>query len=425
LAGLLVLIFFSFSFYSLPPPPAVSLHPGANVKERKTGERKVNARGANAAAKTAVNASHVKKTASGKISGLVEKNETLNDIFRKYDLNTDDIPDIIKASGKSFSFTDIRPGMTYRIRVDGKSGGVTLLEYAISDVEYLSVKKEFKGYKAKKVTLPYQKKKTVITGEIDSTLIDAVGPGKEHTALAYDLADIFASDIDFTTDLRKNDIFTMVVEELYVDGVFKGYGNILYARFINNGRKYEAFRYKLNAREDYYDASGKSLRKTLLRAPLRYRYISSGFTYRRMHPILKIFRPHLGVDYVAPPGTPVSTAGDGVVISVGFKPQSGNQVTVKHGNGFTTYYGHLRGFKRGLKVGGRVDQGDIIGYVGMTGLATGPHLDYRVKQYNKPVNPLSAKLPIFESIPPKLKKNFNAYVADMRSEPPRKLVAVR
>jgi murein DD-endopeptidase MepM/ murein hydrolase activator NlpD len=444
LAGMLVLSFFSFAFYPMNPPPVASLHPPSierHTGQRQKGERQkatqqkatqqkaarqINSNDANAASsKTVSNASRTKKTASGKITGMVEKDETLNDIFRKNNFKTDDIPNITKASKKIFSFTDIRPGMTYRIQVDGKSGGVTLFEYAINDVEYLSVKKDFKGFKAKKITLPYQKKKTVIAGEIENNLIDAVGPGKEHMALAYDLADILAADIDFTTDLRKKDSFKMVVEELYVDGVFKGYGNILYARFINNGKKYEAVRYKLNGRESYFDASGKSLRKTLLRAPLRYRYISSGFTYKRMHPILKIFRPHLGVDYVAPQGTPVSTAGDGVVIAIGFKPQDGNQVAVKHGNGFTTYYGHLSRFKKRLRNGSRVEQGDIIGYVGSTGLSTGPHLDYRVKQNNKPVNPQSAKLPIFDSIPAKLKKNFNTLLADMRSEPPRNLVAAR
>jgi len=410
-ALLLALPLFSLFYYSLNPPPAASLHPAL--------QRIIDV----SAAEAASTAPHVKRSALRKISRLVEKNDTLNDIFRKNDLNTDNIPDIIRASKKIFSFSDIRPGMTYRIAADGKSGAVTLFEYAISDTEYLSVIKDRKNYKAKKITLPYQKKKTVITGEIESTLIDAVGPGRQHVALAYDLADVFASDIDFTTDLRKKDVFKMVVEELYVGGVFKGYGDILYARFINNGKRYEAVRYKLNGREDYFDASGQSLRKTLLRAPLRYRYISSGFSYNRMHPILKIFRPHLGVDYVAPRGTPVSTSGDGVVIAIGFKPQDGNRVAIRHANGFATYYGHLSGFKKGLKNGSRVDQGDVIGYVGMTGLATGPHLDYRVKQYNKPVNPLSAKLPVSESIPAKMKKKFNAYVADIRSEPPRKLVA--
>jgi murein DD-endopeptidase MepM/ murein hydrolase activator NlpD len=409
---LLVVVFFSFFFYSLNPPPVASLRPDLN-------EWRIGAPVADAAAPRA------KKRTFIKITGLVKKGETLNDIFRKNDLKTDNIPDIIKASKKSFSFTDIRPGMTYRIQVDKRSGDTTLFEYAIDDLNYLSIKKGEKGYKAKTVTLSHQKKKVVITGEIKSTLIDAVGRGREHIALAYDLADIFAADIDFTTDLRKKDTLKIVVEEISIDGVFKGYGDILYARFINNGRTYEAFRYKYNGREDYYDASGNSLKKALLRAPLRYRYVSSGFTYRRMHPILKIFRPHLGVDYVAPRGTPVSTAGDGVVIFAGFKPQDGNTVAIRHGNGYSTFYGHLSGFRKGLRTGGKVAQGDVIGYVGMTGLATGPHLDYRVKLNNRPVNPLSAKLPTAESIPAKMRKNFKAYVADMRSESSRNLVAAK
>jgi murein DD-endopeptidase MepM/ murein hydrolase activator NlpD len=270
-------------------------------------------------------------------------------------------------------------------------------------------------FQAEIVSLAYQKRVGAITGAIRHNLIDSIGKSRERINVAYELADIFAYDIDFTSDLRRGDTFEVVLEELYRDNVFKGYGKILYARFTNDGDRYEAFRYEVNGRGEYFRPDGNSIKKTLLRAPLRYRHISSFFSRSRFHPILRIRRPHLGVDYAAPRGTPVSAAGDGVVFNAGRTRQYGKQIFIRHSGGYTTCYGHLSAFARGIKKGARVTQGEIVGYVGATGYATGPHLDYRVKLDGKAIDPLKMKLPL-NPIPARHKEAFKAYVAQMRSE---------
>ena len=190
-----------------------------------------------------------------------------------------------------------------------------------------------------------------------------------------------------------------MVECCYLNDEFKKYGDILSAEFVNNGQTYHAYRFEHDGKAEYYGDNGKSLRRAFLKAPLSFRRISSRFSKKRFHPILKIFRPHLGVDYAASTGTPVSSVGDGTVIFAGYKGQNGNLVAIKHPNGFKTYYGHLSRIPRGIKKGGKVRQGQIIGYVGATGLATGPHLDYRIKKHNTFVNPLTLNMPRGSSIP--------------------------
>jgi murein DD-endopeptidase MepM/ murein hydrolase activator NlpD len=186
------------------------------------------------------------------------------------------------------------------------------------------------------------------------------------------------------------------VEALYTEGEFTSYGNILAAEFTNNGQLHTAFRFKADGqkgRANYYNEKGQALRKTLLKAPLNYRRISSTFTKRRFHPILRTYRPHLGVDYAAARGTPVSSVGDGVVEFAGRKGANGKLIIIKHAAGYKTYYGHLHKIARGIRKGKRVTQGQFIGTVGSTGRSTGPHLDYRVKRHNKSLNPLRLKLP--------------------------------
>ncbi len=233
---------------------------------------------------------------------------------------------------------------------------------------------------------------------------------KEYHRIALELSDIYAWDIDFSSDIQNGDLVKIILEELWVTEVFKGYGNILAAEFINDGKTYKAYRFENDGYIDYYDSNGKSLQKTLLRSPLKFKYISSGFSKRRLHPILRVYRPHLGVDYAAPTGTPVSAAGDGTVIFTGYRGQNGKLVIIRHRRGFETYYGHLSRILRKIRRGTKVSQGDIIGYVGSTGLATGPHLDYRIKQNGKFVNPLKIQLPRGKSIPKKLMAEFKKVV---------------
>ncbi|MBF0337196.1 MAG: M23 family metallopeptidase [Nitrospirae bacterium] len=359
-----------------------------------------------------------------KIRGFIKKGETLYDITKKYGLKTGDLLNITRAAKDFHDLRDLRPTMSYRIVVDRKSNDILELKYAIDDTSYLTVSKKLnrEDFQAQMTSLTYETRVGMISGEIKSNLIESIGTDKEHVNVAYELADVFAYDIDFTTDLRKSDKYQIIIEERFRDNIFIGYGNILYASFVNDGEKYEAFRYTYGDTTEYFRANGNSVKKALMRAPLNYRYISSFFSYNRMHPILKIARPHLGVDYVAPSGTPVSAAGDGTVIKARYNGQYGNNVWIDHHNGYVTCYGHLLRYPKNLKVGSNVQMGQIIGYVGATGLATGSHLDYRVNLQGKAINPLVMKLPT-RPIPANHKKAFATYVAQMRSNLDKSMLA--
>ncbi|MBF0317498.1 MAG: M23 family metallopeptidase [Nitrospirae bacterium] len=359
-----------------------------------------------------------------KIRGFIQKGETLYDITRKYGLKTGDLLNITRASKDFHDLRDLRPTMSYHIVVDRKNNDILELKYAIDDTSYLTVSKKLnrEDFQAQMTSLTYETRVGLISGEIRSNLIESIGTDKEHTNVAYELADVFAYDIDFTTDLRKSDKYQILIEERFRDNIFIGYGKILYASFVNDGEKYEAFRYTYGDTTEYFRSDGNSVKKALMRAPLNYRYISSFFSYNRMHPILKIVRPHLGVDYVAPSGTPVSAAGDGIVVKAGYNGQYGNNVWIDHRNGYVTCYGHLSRYAKKLKVGSKVEMGQIIGYVGATGLATGSHLDYKVTLQGKAINPLAMKLPT-RPIPSNHKKAFANYVAQMRSNLDKSLIA--
>ena len=243
-------------------------------------------------------------------------------------------------------------------------------------------------------------------GVINDNLISSIGNGRERLSLALNLSDIFAWDIDFTTDLRRGDTFKIIVEELYQDNKFKKYGKIIAAEFMNDGKSYQAYRFEHNGKAGYYDNEGNSLKRAFLKAPLSFRRVSSGFSSGRFHPVLKRYRPHHGIDYAAPAGTPVSAVGDGTVAFSGYKGDYGKLVTIRHPNGYKTYYGHLSRIGKGIAPGVKVAQEEVIGYVGATGLATGPHLHYEMRVNEAPFNPLRLKLPNGEPIPMALIARF-------------------
>ncbi|RMG03949.1 MAG: M23 family metallopeptidase, partial [Nitrospirae bacterium] len=273
--------------------------------------------------------------------------------------------EISRVAKKEYNLKKLRPLRSYIITTvrdpDDDSENITLFKYSIDDSTYLKVVNRGEHFTAERVTVEYERRHTLLEGEIEDNLITAVGESPEHLKAAFNLAEIFEAEIDFLTELRKGDRFRMVIEELWKDGIFKGYGDILLAEFWNNGRHYEAYRYEVDGRPGYYDPDGRSMRKALLRAPLRFRHISSRFSYRRKHPVLKIYRPHLGVDYAAPTGTPVSAAGNGRVIYAGWKGAYGKCVIIRHPNGYVTCYGHLSSIKSGIRRGKAVTQGQVIG----------------------------------------------------------------
>ncbi len=349
------------------------------------------------------------------ISGKIKRGETLFDIFKKYKLDLKALFQLKEASADVYKLSDLRPKQPYRIVLDNNDR-INSFVYWINDDTMLNIKSTGDGFCAEKVPVSYEKRILHIGGTIKDNLISSIGEGRENLMLALKLTDIFAWDIDFTTDLRKDDEFRIVVVGMYRDGKFRKYGDILSAEFVNNGEKYFAYRYSHDGKTDYYDADGRSLRKAFLKAPLSFRRISSRFSNRRFQPILKIWRPHHGVDYAAPTGTPVSASGDGKVLFAGRDGGYGNLIILRHRNGWKTYYGHLSRFARGIRKGERVSQGELIGYVGATGLATGPHLHYEMRIHNRPVNPLSVKIPHGESVPETLMADFRRVRGEMDTQ---------
>ena len=287
------------------------------------------------------------------------------------------------------------------------------IEYRFSEYETLVVENDEgspQGVKVTKTELPHEKKEAVVSGVIESSLYeDGVKAGADPQ-LIMSLTDVFAWDVDFTSDVQKGDTFRILYEALYVDGAPVSAGRILGAEMVNNGKKYSAVYFE--GAGGYYDMDGKSLRRTLLKYPQRLRRITSYFTNRRFHPILKQFRPHHGIDYGAPKGTPVESAGSGRVAFAGWKNGYGNFVEIRHNNSYSTGYGHLSRIAKGVSTGAKVSQGDLIGYVGSTGISTGPHLHYEVKLGGSLINPLSVKAVADVSIGKKDRQRFASAAAE-------------
>lgn len=269
--------------------------------------------------------------------------------------------------------------------------------YENSDVEYIV----FELFDTLDI---YQGEKEIQTrlrtaqGEVESSLWNAMVDNGQDPMLALELSDIFAWTIDFFA-IQKGDRFRVIYEEQFVDSVSIGIGEIYAVQFDHYGDENYAFLFNQDDRLDYFDEKGKSLRKAFLKAPLKFSRISSRYSNGRMHPVLRIRRPHRGVDYAAPKGTPVMSIGDGTVIKRAYqKGGGGNYLKIKHNSVYTTTYMHLAGFAKGITTGSRVKQGQVIAYVGSTGLSTGPHLDFRVSKNGSLVDPLKVKAPPVEPV---------------------------
>ena len=346
-----------------------------------------------------------------KISGIVRSKDTLDAIFTKHNLKKADMSRIMTSAKKVYNLSKLSIGNIYSFELDKKDNTLLKMRYGIDDISFLDITRNDEGFSTEKVDVEFTRKIGTISFSIKDNLFYSMpGTHKEYHKLTLKLADIYAWDIDFSSDIRNGDSVKILVEELWAGEAFKGFGEILAVEFVNNNRTYNAYRFKTDGYTDYYDADGRSLRKALLRSPLKFKYISSHFSKRRFHPKLRIYRPHLGVDYAAPTGTPVSAAGNGTVVFAGYKGQNGKMIRIRHNGSYETYYGHLSRIPRKIRRGAKVSQGDIIGYVGSTGLSTGPHLDYRMKRNGKFVNPLKISLPRGKSIPTKLIASFKKTV---------------
>ncbi len=303
---------------------------------------------------------------------------------------------LVEAARPVYDLARVSVGRPFALAL-GPDGLLRAFTYRIDELQMLRVIRQGEGLEAELLTRAYETQVAVIEGEIESSLFATIAAIGEHDQLAFDLSEIFAWDIDFNTEIQRGDSFRVAVEKLSLDGRFVRYGRILAATFHRGERTLRAVRYEGSQGAGYYDLEGTPLRKAFLRSPLRFTRISSRFSRRRLHPILKVRRPHLGIDYAAPRGTPVLAASDGVVIAAGSSGGYGRTVRLRHANGYRTLYGHLS--RISVRKGQRVSQGQKIGAVGSTGLSTGPHLDYRMSLNGKYVDPLRIQLPPAEPIP--------------------------
>lgn len=356
---------------------------------------------------------------SREINGTIKKGETFFEVFKQCGLDAAELFEIREAAADVHRLKKVQPGQQYKIAI-AADNRVNSLTYWIDDDGILEVTRKEQGFTAERVPIEYDKRVEHIGGVIKDNLISSVGEGREKLMLALQLSDVFAWDIDFASDLREGDTFKIVVEGLYLDGELRKFGNILSAEFDNNGKMYKAYRFENSGKEDYYDADGKSLKKAFLKAPLNFRRISSYYSGNRFHPILKVYRPHHGLDYAAPAGTPVSALGDGRAVFAGYKGGYGKLVIIRHNNGYETYYGHLSRIDKNIRSGRKVAQGQLIGSVGNSGLSTGPHLHFELRINNKPVNPLRVKLPRGEPVP----KNLMAEFRKLRSRMDTQLASI-
>ncbi|WP_217477320.1 peptidoglycan DD-metalloendopeptidase family protein [Stutzerimonas stutzeri] len=329
---------------------------------------------------------------------VVANGDTLSTVFAKVGLSPSVVHDVLASSKDAKQLTNLKVGQRLEFELD-EQGNLSQLRSPLSKLESIHLQRSDSGYVFKKEKVKPEIKTSYAYGRIDSSLfLAAKRAGLSHN-LTMDLANVFGYDIDFALDIRKGDTFEVVYEEKKVDGETVGTGNILAARFTNRGKTYTAVRYtNKQGNSSYYTADGKSMRKAFIRTPVDFARISSRFSNGRKHPILNKIRAHKGVDYAAPRGTPIKSAGDGKVLLAGRKGGYGNTVVIQHGNHYRTLYGHMQGFAKGITNGATVKQGQIIGYIGTTGLSTGPHLHYEFQIDGVHVDPLGLKLPMADPI---------------------------
>ena len=322
----------------------------------------------------------------------VQRKDTLFEILRRMGTPLMNISDLIQIIKKLYPVRNLKPGSEIKIQINRNNGTVQQLECPLDQDTLLVVNNSPQGLTAYKQEIEFETRLSLMAGKIKTSFFEDSIQAGLNPQLVLDLTDIFGWDIDFFVDVREGDSFRVLLEDNYKEGKFVYTKRILAAEFVNQGRTYQVFYFKNNnGIEGYYDSAGRSVRKQFLKSPLSYSRISSSFTTRRLHPILKIYRPHYGIDYAAPPGTPIEAVCDGKVIFAGWKGGYGNCVTIQHSTTYASNYGHLSHFAQGIKAGAKVKQGEIIGFVGSTGLATGPHLDYRISEHGDFINPFNLK----------------------------------
>jgi len=343
------------------------------------------------------------------VRGTVARNQTIAALLSRT-IQPSLVARLVAAARPAYDLARVTAGRPFDVSL-GPDGLFRAFSYGIDALRTLRVVESDGRLVAEIETREYETRTSVVSGTVETSLFGAVEDAGEGDQLALDIADIFAWDVDFHTELQAGDRFRVLVEKQYLDGSMARYGRVLAAEFVRGERVLRAVQFASGDAAGYYDPSGRPLRKAFLRSPLRFTRISSRFSGARLHPILGVYRPHLGVDYAAPSGTPVQAAGDGVVVLAGWQGGYGRTVRLRHPNGYETLYGHLSQIS--VRTGQRVAQGQRIGAVGSTGLATGPHLDYRMTLFGRFVDPLRLKSPKAEPIDRSQRTAFEAESAEL------------
>ncbi len=338
----------------------------------------------------------------------VATGNTLSVLFSQVGLSAATMHSVLSSSKDAQRFTRLRVGQVIEFKLD-KQGELESMRSRVSDLETIRVDRKGEKFAFSRDTIKPEVSTGFAHGTIDSSLfLSAQRAGLSHN-LTMQMANIFGYDIDFARQIRKGDTFEVLFEELHVGDKRVGTNNILAARFVNRGKTYTAVRYTdKQGNSNYYRADGTSMRKAFIRTPVEFARISSRFNLGRRHPVLNTIRAHRGVDYAAPTGTPIMATGDGRVVHVGRKGGYGNTVIIKHGQKYQTLYAHLSRYASGIRVGSNVSQSQVIGYVGATGLATGPHLHYEFQVNGTHVDPLGVELPVSDPIPKSERTAFMA-----------------
>ena len=331
----------------------------------------------------------------------IQKGDTFAEVMTAQGVPYSDALAILDSAKGVFDFTKVGAGKVLKFVFVNEA--FAAMEYPLNSETVVHVKKEANIYAATKEAIRYDVTEGVAEGTITDSLFVAAQKAGIEDKVTLEIADIFSSDIDFATDIREGDSFAVVYEKRSLDGKDVGAGKVIAARFTNGGTTYTAYRYN----DKFYDADGSSIARQFLKSPLNYARISSGFSYQRTNPVTKQVTPHRAIDYAADSGTPVIATADGKVITAGSKGGLGITVELKHG-GYMTQYAHLSKIAKDVKTGVTVNQGDVIGYVGSTGISTGPHLQYAMFNDGNPINPLTTEFPRGDSLANSEMQNFIA-----------------
>lgn len=338
----------------------------------------------------------------------VRRDDSLQSVLSRINIRNRDAFEFIRNDQVASEIAkSLIPGKKIEAESDS-DGNLISIEYQLNADQFISIRKTATGYQADKAMRQIEVHPILKSAQIKSSLFGATDDANIPDSIAIQLADIFESEIDFHTDLRRGDHFNVIYEGRYDHGELVKAGDVLAVEFVNNGKVFRAVGYRGNDNQmQYYTPDGKSLHKSFLRSPLEFTRVSSGFSVARFHPVLQRMRAHKGVDLAAPTGTRVKASGDAVVDFAGQKGGYGNVIVLKHNNGVSTVYGHLSRFAAGLHRGTKVAQGEIIGFVGMTGVATGPHLHYEFLLNGQHLDPMKIALPKTNSIEAHNKAEFD------------------